>query len=99
MAKLKIKSVDLTKNPFREALTGGVEAPELIKLAVIVTCAQVESDVWAGCRVERALSGKTRNLSGYLQGKYFAQWASDDLEIAYLDILRDMAHEFIAESA
>lgn len=95
----RTRTVNLGKNPFREALTGGAEVSELIKLAVIVTCAQAESDVWAGCRVERALSGKERHLSAHFRGKHFTQWITDDHVIVYLDVLRDMAREFIAECA
>lgn len=94
----RTKAVDLTRNPFVEAYAAGVETPELLKLAVIVTCAHVEGDVWAGCRVERALSGKARNLSAFLAGKHFAQWAPDHT-IVHLDVLKDMAREFIAQSA
>ena len=53
-------------------------------LALIVRCAHTSSDVWAGCRVARALAGYVDNgVAAYLSGPHFKrfQLSSDGIEI------------------
>lgn len=53
-------------------------------LALIVRCAHESSDVWAGCRVARALAGyKDNGVAAYLSGPHFKrfQLSTDGVEI------------------
>jgi len=91
-----------TTNPFLVLAAAGHES-EMDRLARIVTCAHITSDVAAGCRVEAAMQrldvGEYRNLSAYFDGYSFeGRWEGEcyaDMTSAELDSLRELAWAYI----
>ena len=94
-------------NPFYAAVRSVQQAhdavaliDELQRLALIVRAAHEPSDVWAGCRVERALrmhrgEPGTGALSSWLHGRHFGEVDSDCLELSDLEELREYAIDFL----
>ncbi len=92
--------IDDHENPFIAAAEAGLES-EMDRLATIVSCAHRPDDVYAGCRVERALarldSEERGTLSSYLDGIYFAPvlGGSYDISQEQLDTLRELAWSYL----
>lgn len=96
---------DLERNPFsavakatRKTLTPRAAEEDMVKLALIFRCAHQSSDVWAGCRVERALGGYSEaGLSCYLSGPQFAPYVDDEEAFPDLEVIKMHAEDFLEQ--
>lgn len=88
---------DETNPFFATAAVNTLTARDMTKLALIFRCAHIDSDVWTGCRVERALSDyDSAGLSVYLSGVHFADHvAYYNDEFVSLDTLKAHAEAYL----
>jgi hypothetical protein len=93
-----------TENPFTllhetaERLQADHVREDMRTLALIVRCAHVPSDVWAGCRVARAIAGyKDDGVAAYLMGPHFQpfQLSTDGSEID-VEALKEHAETYLS---